>query len=1104
MTFVHIADLHACRARLTQCLKVLDTLYNFISHQSEKTPLIIAGDLWHYTIQNTEASGFTEVVAAIKKLIDITDVIIISGTPFHEPEGSLKIFKAMGAYVFESNEVYDFGDFEIVALPEPRKYNYIGKTSEEINKLINKAAEDFILSIPEKTKPRILVAHNEVAGAKYQNGMVASSPVALKKNLLQTLNADYYAFGHIHEPQILWDNAEYSGSCVPVNSGEHHDAGFNVISITDGKTIVTRHSFGFPQNITIESNYTKIDELKTKDFSNKHLTVKLHLEKLLKKSFNQKELEEEIKKNTNAVSVKVQFIYQIESNIRSEEIVNEKSIVEKFKIYADINELKYRDETITKLQDIQDNLLIDSFVPCDTFELVSLELRGAIGIKDGMGLDEYVLDFSKYSNGVLALIGKNGAGKTTLIENCHPFPKMLTRKGTLQQHFCLKDSYRKITYKTSKGSFIKISMFINGTSPNMPNRYLVEKRDDENSIWTPVRSVDGNLDSYNNWVENTFGTVDMFLRTSFYANKHIKDLPDLSEATKIEKMRLFTSLAGSEYLASISESAKEHCSEIEKHIKEVKTNVKDFEELSAKYNTDTQIISDSDEQISVLSNELSNNEKTLAELEEKQKNFLKSIGSSDVLRRELVNKRNRLVEVEKNIESLKINIEELERDLDKKDFYQEQIDWWDNSIKQEEELRLTKDKSNEAILSLSDKKTELKTKEMKLNTDVAEIKNIITKLQGEKKLLERSLVEINDICPVCGEKLSEPRKKALEAENCRISANIESKIGEIDTETDKINSLNEQLEQTKKEESEVKSEISTLNSAITEINTNLSQLSLYRDSVDIDKARFVIEQLEPLLNSDSKTLQQFFKEKEELENDIKSMEKEMEEIPEDYSDKINKTKDAISYEKETIAECKANKENAEHDLETIQSKLDVIKDIDSLIKKEMENLKDYTMIQKAFSETGIQALELDHTAPEISHIANNILSTTYGDRFSIRFDTQRESSDKRKIDDFVINVFDSKTGRDKRLDLLCGGETVWIKQALYYAFSVVRSRKSGFCFKTRFSDESDGTLDSESRVKYLRMIEMAHKECNASLTVLITHSQEIKDIAEQRLELTSF
>ena len=234
----------------------------------------------------------------------------------------------------------------------------------------------------------------------------------------------------------------------------------------------------------------------------------------------------------------------------------------------------------------------------------------------------------------------------------------------------------------------------------------------------------------------------------------------------------------------------------------------------------------------------------------------------------------------------------------------------------------------------------------------------------------------------------------------------------------------------------------------------------------------------------------------ELESKVKNQ-------PKDYSDKIKRLERGITDTTTKIAELSAELNLYNKNLEKLKRIEVQIKNIEGQLTEHRMNIKDYSIIEKAFGNNGIQALELDSAAPEISDITNSILRETYGDRFTLSFETQRDTSDGRRIDDFIINVFDSKTGRLKKLDVLCSGESVWIKQALYYAFSVLRTRRTGFCFKTRFLDESDGSLDSDARIKYVQMIKAAHKACNARLTLLITHSQEIKDILEQKIELTA-
>lgn len=1100
MKFIHIADLHANRARIPECLKVLDTLYDYIVNEVEKPYLLISGDFWDSAIQNTENSGFTEYISAIKKIIDVTKVFIITGTPFHEPAGSCEVFKTLGAYVFDKNTFKVFDDFELVAIPEPRKYDYVTDSIEKTYELINNTIQNFIENLPVKTKPRIVMYHGEIKGAVFDNGMTASSPVALHKDLLLKTNADYIACGHIHYPQKVFDNCYYAGSCFPVNAGEHHLSCFNDVTIDNG-TSVQKVSFGFPVNITEECLYLELDKFKKRDFHGANLTVKLKLEKILKKSFDQRKLEQEIKESTGASKVRVEFVYETETNIRSEQIVKEKSVVEKFKIYCDLNEISYTEETINKLQTIQDSLIINSYVPCDSFELEYLSLKGSIGIKDGLGLDEFSIDFTKYKNGVLGLIGHNGSGKSTLLENCHPYPQMLTRKGSLKEHFCLKNSHRILIYRCSNGQRIKISMFIDGTTKDSTS-YLVERKKDENSLWVQVKSATGTKDSYLEWVQNTFGSVDMFMRTSFYANKHIKGLPELSDATKAEKMELFTKLAGTDYLTSISDIAKTKQKEIDDIIKDIKKDLKNYDELTDKLNRAEIIISENSQLIQKEENQLKQDDELLKEYETKHQAFLEAIGSSNILRKDVVSKRIQVRDIEKEILILKNNIEELEKEEDKVDFYKEQIEWWNNSIVIEEELRKKKDSLNEDIRKYGNTKTEIQLAIANLSKSLSDYKQEFNDLKLDYKLKSCNLKKINNICPVCGEPLSEHKKEEIERENGIIQE-------ALDVISKKMNNLQEEklcttevlISDKNKEFNTVQEQQNVVIDDLQKVNADLTELTNYRDTVDIDKAKEIVYQLQPLLEKNSQELQELFSKKNFIEDEIKKIEEQLASVPDDISDKLTKLKNGMLNSRESIAVWNTEIKQAEKDIAELKDKIEQVREIDRLLKEHTASSKDYGIIHKAFSNNGIQALELDSAAPEISIIANQILSSTYGDRFAIKFETQKDAKDGHKIDDFIINVFDGKTGRVKRLDTLCSGESVWIKQALYYAFSVVRSRHSGFCFKTRFLDEADGALDSESRIKYLKMINSAHRACGANLTILVTHSQEIKDILEQKLEL---
>jgi len=123
--------------------------------------------------------------------------------------------------------------------------------------------------------------------------------------------------------------------------------------------------------------------------------------------------------------------------------------------------------------------------------LKKLVLRGAIGILKGTGKNQVEIDLEEYEPGLIALVGVNGAGKTTLIENMHPYPQMLTRSGKLQDHFCLKDSFRDLYFIDEKtGAGYRAFMQIDGANKTGSVEYFLYKNG------TPV--TNGRKESYEN------------------------------------------------------------------------------------------------------------------------------------------------------------------------------------------------------------------------------------------------------------------------------------------------------------------------------------------------------------------------------------------------------------------------------------------------------------------------------------------------------------------------------------------------------------------------------------------------------------------------------
>ena len=1105
MNFIHISDLHCNKERKEYCLQALIKIKDFV--QENPSVILVAGDFWDSTITATENSGFIDFVKAVKELCELTDVIMITGTPSHEPAGSCDIFETFGAKIYKKNSfsLIDsrYGKFELIAMPEPRKQDFIN--SADINKAIQQSYINFSKSITNKGNiPRIAVIHNEIRSALLQNSVKIDEthPTAIPVSLLKQMDADYYACGHIHEPQRIPEVGEcyYSGSVYPRNFGETHSGGFYYVSISSAGIDVKRKGFGFPQNITEKCDISDIEKYKKVDFSNKNVKFIIHLDKLFKKDFSKDKLECELKKYTKANAVSIQFEYTENVSLRSKDISEKKDITDKFVSYAKLNSIKYSDSLIKKLQIIKENMETMSYVPNDSYELLYLSLKGSIGIKDGIGLDKIEIDFSRYNHGVLCLLGKNGSGKSTLIENAHPYPQMLTRSGSLKEHFFLKDSHRILIYRTSRGKEIRITMQIDGVVKSIGTRYFVEEREPD-SAWKAVSSVDGSNESYMDYVLSHFGDVSLFLRTAFYAKKQIKSIPDLALATKGEKIELFSILAGTDYLSQISESARQSEKDIKKKVDEIKSQISNFDDIKKRI---TEYERDIEEKQVELEKEKANldiDRKELDIYKNEQKEYDNAVASATFIHKSITEKTAELDNIRRDILFYSANIEELETRLENTDLYQEQLIWFNENTEQRKHLVLKKknlvSEKNLIVSSISKKEEEEET----VKSEIAVLDDKIKKLDFSLSSAEKSIVKNPEICPLCKQPLDKHKRDELETEQKKIANDIKNIKRLIQNFSEEKKSLQDSLE--KLGIKELKTSLKNKEQELFDTENDISQIDSYMETIDIAEIKNTLENALPLLNDNKKRFSTEKDKYKKVEEELKELSEKSNKLPTDYSDKIKRLERGIENTKENITTLSTEIKVLQDSLISLGKYKAEISQIDNKLKAYNGDLKDFDIIANAFGNSGIQSYELDNVAPEIASITNRILKETYGDRFSVSFCTQRDSADGKKIDDFIINVFDSNSGREKKLNLLSSGESVWIKQALYFAFSVIRTKNTGFCFKTRFLDESDGELDSESRPYFVKMIETAHKMCNATLTILITHSVEVKDLIGQKIELNA-
>ncbi len=150
----------------------------------------------------------------------------------------------------------------------------------------------------------------------------------------------------------------------------------------------------------------------------------------------------------------------------------------------------------------------------------------------------------------------------------------------------------------------------------------------------------------------------------------------------------------------------------------------------------------------------------------------------------------------------------------------------------------------------------------------------------------------------------------------------------------------------------------------------------------------------------------------------------------------------------------------------------------------------YEELAYAFGKKGIQAMIIDNIIPEIEDAANSLLHRMTDGRMSVQLATQRDAkSTKSVIETLEINISDEVGMR--KYELYSGGEAFRVNFALRIALSKLLARRAGAQLQTLVIDEGFGSQDGQGRDKLVGAIRSIQDDFEKIL--VITHIEELKD-----------
>lgn len=160
----------------------------------------------------------------------------------------------------------------------------------------------------------------------------------------------------------------------------------------------------------------------------------------------------------------------------------------------------------------------------------------------------------------------------------------------------------------------------------------------------------------------------------------------------------------------------------------------------------------------------------------------------------------------------------------------------------------------------------------------------------------------------------------------------------------------------------------------------------------------------------------------------------------------------------------------------------------------------FVLCEQGFGQSGIQALEIDAAGPEVSMIANELLTSAFGGRFTLQLRTIQEAGrGKVQKEVFDIVVLDGQSGGARQHAALSGGEQVLVDEALKLALAIFNARRAGAPFETLFRDEADGALSEEAASRYPEMLRRAVELGGFRNVYFITHRQTCAEQADARI-----
>jgi len=733
---------------------------------------------------------------------------------------------------------------------------------------------------------------------------------------------------------------------------------------------------------------------------------------------------------------------------------------------------------------------------------LTLTLTGFIGVRDGMKRESLTLDLEALPTGLIALTGPNGAGKSTIMDNLHPYRIMPSHATKLSvdgfsywDHVYGAQALKEFEWEHG-GVRYRSSFAFRKPGKTGKAEYFLAWRDGDGR-WQPMQTGDGTVsdgkaETYDLCVNSVCGSLESFF-TSVFSAQNRRPLASYGAS---EIKALLAELLHIDDLRALSARAAEVARVLGRTLDATQQQLVT---LGAKRDrvvvVDQAIVSDAQFITSTRESREALNTRSASLIDQRAALVAKQTAnaSAQARLRELATRRSQIAAALQALVT--------DATTDARRFNQRRASL--NSAIAEHTAVIAQ---REAILGAAAARDVaqariggeearvapiqsaielLEAKQLELTSTSSRLKGLESEGSSRATLLksleqQASVIgtvpcaghEMHNTCPL----LAQARQADTKVQEQRISLN--TLRAEFRAKREAVERLTPEVQQLVVKRADLKSANDQIAAARRDLQKAVDLaarkplLDAATEGLGKAKAELAALETEEATLSARREAQQTQLTAEARELDAEVARLGVDDVTGAIADidrQLTQCREAIASAEARIESLIRSQATREVERQSIAAELAGFDATQSRVQSISDEIARWKLLAKGLGNEGVIALTIDDAGPALTKMVNDLLLACYGMRFTVEIRTQRELANGAVREGFEILVHDADIDSTKAVAVMSGGQKVWINECLTRGIALYLASNAGQPYQTLFSDESDGPLDPQRKLQFMRM-----------------------------------